>query len=70
MRSFYEVRTKSGQFNGKKKRAFQQRNKLIVYSSVSQPVVRDDGTGGPQADLNLGLQSRERPFIIEKRTVN
>jgi hypothetical protein len=22
------------------------------YCSVSQPVVRDDGTGGPQADLN------------------
>jgi hypothetical protein len=22
------------------------------YISVSQPVVRDDGTGGPQADLN------------------
>jgi hypothetical protein len=24
----------------------------IAYCSVSQPVVRDDGTGGPQADLN------------------
>jgi hypothetical protein len=24
----------------------------IAYSSVSQPVVHDDGTGGPQADLN------------------
>jgi hypothetical protein len=24
----------------------------IDYSSVSQPMVRDDGTGGPQADLN------------------
>jgi hypothetical protein len=24
----------------------------IRYGSVSQPVVRDDGTGGPQADLN------------------
>jgi hypothetical protein len=35
-------------------------------------VVGDDGTGGPQADLNKiknfsGLQSRERPFIIEKK---
>jgi hypothetical protein len=25
---------------------------LIMYGSVSQHVVRDDGTGGPQADLN------------------
>jgi hypothetical protein len=24
----------------------------LLYTSVSQPVVRDDGTGGPQADLN------------------